>query len=416
VLPPGSVRPDYGGFCLSNVPGTILTLLGSEWAGGRLPQDALGSTETSEVENVVLMLFDGLGYNEWTRQSGKGFIGALSKRGSVRPITTVFPSTTAAALTTISTGLTPQEHSLPEWYVYMQEVGEVIVTLPFTRAGESGRDTLVGAMDPAALFDGATIFERLKALGVPSVSFTNRVLAYSAYSKLSRRGSELTPYASASDLAVSLRRQVEGSRGPKLFYVYWSYVDTLEHIYGPDTDETTVEASLVSHAFSEGFLSMLSREAARRTLVLATADHGQVKVDPEETLYMNRFRKLVNALDTSPSGKKIPPWGSARDLYVKVDEDKLDETESYLAKKLAGIASVLKTEEAVREGLFGVNRPTRKFLRRVGNLMILPHGTKTVWFRYRRGDTLDLKGHHGGLAKDEMIIPLASGRASDLLR
>jgi predicted AlkP superfamily pyrophosphatase or phosphodiesterase len=271
-------------------------------------------------------------------------------------------------------------------------------------------------MDPAALFDGATIFERLKASGVPSVSFTNRALAYSAYSKVSRRGSELVPYASASDLSVSLRRQVERSRGPKLFYVYWSYVDTIEHIYGPGTDETAVEASLVSHAFLEGFLSKLSPEAARRTLILATADHGQVKVNPKETLYMNRFRKLTNALDTSPSGRRIPPWGSARDLYMKVVEDELDETESYLSKKLAGIASVLKTEEAVREGLFGFNRSTAKFLRRVGNLMILPHGVNTVWFRYRRGDVLDLKGHHGGLTKDEMAIPLASGRASDLQR
>jgi hypothetical protein len=92
----------------------------------------------------------------------------------------------------------------------------------------------------------------------------------------------------------------------------------------------------------------------------------------------------------------------------------LGDVESYLAQKLAGIASVLKTEDAVRDGLFGVGEPSRKFLRRVGNLMVLPHDAKTVWFRYRKGDSLWLKGHHGGLTEDEMTVPLASGRASEL--
>jgi hypothetical protein len=382
----------------------------------RLPDDALGSAEVSGVENVVLMLFDGLGYAEWKRQETHGFLGALSRSGGVRPITTVFPSTTAAALTSVSTGLTPQEHGLPEWYVYMQEVGEVIATLPFSRAGDSRRDTLRGVMDPGVLFDGKTMFELLKDGGMEGTTLTTRSLAHSAYSEAINRGGTIVPCASSSDLAVSLRRLVENSRGQNMYYVYWPYVDTLEHIYGPGTDEAGVEASLISHALLEGFLSKLSPGAAKKTFILATADHGQLRVSPEETLYLNRLRKLVDALDVAPSGRTISPWGSARDLYMKVRDDRLGDVESYLARKLAGIASVLETEDAVKEGLFGVGQPTRKFLRRVGNLMVLPHDAKTVWFRYRKGDSLGLKGHHGGLTKDEMTVPLASGRASDLQR
>jgi hypothetical protein len=414
VLPPGSLKPDYGAYCLSNVPSTAVALLGADGGSRTLPKDAFGNVETAGVENVVLMLFDGLGFKEWSRQSGSGFVGALSKKGNVRPITTVFPSTTAAALTTVSTGLTPQEHALPEWYVYMQEVGEVITPLPFTRAGESGRDTLVGFMDPRALFEGETIFEKLRSSGVPSVSFTNRAIANSAYSKVTRRGAEVVPYMSGADLAVSLRRHLEESRGPKLFYVYWSYVDTIEHAYGPNTDEATVEASTISHALQEGFLSKLSREAAKRTVVMATADHGQVNVVPEETLYINRLRRLIDSLNKAPSGQKIPPWGSARDLFLSVEDDRLGEIESYLTKKLNGIASVIRTEAAVKEGLFGLGRPSRRFLRRAGNLLVLPHGLRTIWYRYERGDSLSLRGHHGGLSADEMTIPLAAARVSDI--
>lgn len=414
MLPPGAMKPDYNGYCLSNVPSTILSIFGNEVTRPTLPKDALGNVETSGVENVILILCDGLGYREFRKQK-KGFLGALSEKGNVRPITTVFPSTTAAALTTVSTGLTPQEHGLPEWYVYMEEIGEVIVTLPFTRVGEYGRDTLEDVMDPRTLFDGTTIFQRLKNAGVSCTSFSSRTLARTAYSTVTRTGSEVVPYASASDLTVSLRHLVERARGKNFAYVYWSFVDTIEHIYGPNTDETEVEASLISHALQEGFLSKLDKEAAKKTLVLLTADHGQLNVDTEKTLYMNRFTKLVRNFLRSPTGERIPPWGSARDSYLLVDESKLEEMRDYLQKKLNGIATVLKTEDAVRDGLFGINKTSRKFMRRVGNLMILPHGNNTVWYRYEKGEPLKVRGHHGGLTEDEMTIPLAAARVSDLI-
>ena len=414
MLPPGAVKPDYSGYCLSNVPATILSIFGVDAGRPTLPKDAFGGVDTSGVENVILLLCDGLGYNEWQRQNGKGFIGAISKKGSVRPITTVFPSTTAAALTTLSTGLTPQEHGLPEWFVYMEELGEIIVTLPFARVGDPGRDTLMGEFNPRALFDGQTVFQHLGEEGIRSTSFTSRTLARTAYTTVSRSGSEVAAYSTASDLTVSLRRAVERSRGKRLFYAYWSYVDTIEHIYGPDTDEAEVEASLISHAFQEGFLSKLDRETARRTLIIVTADHGQLQIEPEKTLYMNRFGKLIRALERSPSGAKIPPWGSARDAYMKIEPGQLEAVKDYLERRLAGVASVMTTEDAIAQGMFGINGPSRKFRRRVGNLMILPHGNKTVWYRYRKGDSLDLRGHHGGVTAEEMTIPLAAARVSDI--
>src|SRR5579863_3128585 len=166
MLPPGAVKPDYSGYCLSNVPSTLASILGHVDSRHVLPKDAFGDVDTSGIENVILILCDGFGYNEWQRQSDHAFFGALAAKGNVRPITPVFPSTTSANLTSLSTGLTPQEHGLPEWFVYMQEVGEIIVTLPFTRVGEYGRDTLLGAMDPRALFDGKTIYQRLKKAGI----------------------------------------------------------------------------------------------------------------------------------------------------------------------------------------------------------------------------------------------------------
>ena len=162
--------PDYEGYCLSSVPSTIMSVLGVKHQRPVLPKDALGNVETSGVDNVILLLCDGFGFNMWAGQTGKGFVKSISTKGNVRPITTVFPSTTAAALTTVSTGLTPQEHGLPEWYVYMDEIGDIMVTLPFTRVGDRGRDTLIGEFDPKAMFSGRTIFQQLKKEGVLRLS------------------------------------------------------------------------------------------------------------------------------------------------------------------------------------------------------------------------------------------------------
>jgi len=414
VLPPGAVRPDYEGYCLSNVPSKILSIFGIRDSRPTLPSDALGNVETAGIEKVILLVCDGFGYREWKNQERSGFVKSISEGGTVRPITTVFPSTTAAALTSISTGLTPQEHGLPEWYVYLSELEEIIVSLSFARPGEYARDTLSGVLEPKALFDERTIFQRLKAEGIKSTTLQSRSLAHTAYSTLSRAGSDLASYMTASDLAVSLRRQVEKSRGPTLFYAYWPSLDTVEHTYGPNTEEAQVEASLISHALQVGFLSKLKKEVSKETLILVTADHGQVNVVPENLLYMNRWAKLSKAFARAPSGKSILPWGSARDVFMQIEEDLLDETMDYLEERFAGSASIIKTEELVKQGLFGVNKPSRRFRRRAGNLMILPHGKNTTWYRYRRGDSLRVKGHHGGLTRDEMTIPLAAARVSDI--
>jgi Type I phosphodiesterase / nucleotide pyrophosphatase len=416
VIPEGSVLPDYRGYCLSSVPGTIMKAFGVPTSRPSLPADALGGVDLSGVDNIVLFLIDGLGFNEWSAQAGSGFFGALQSAGSVRPVTTIFPSTTGAALTTLSTGLTVQEHGLLEWSVYLKQLDSVILTLPFSRVGDKGRDTLKGEVSPSALFSGSTIYRALGESGVKSTSFSNRVLAHSVYSEVSHRGSEMVPYYLASDLAASLRSRVDAAKGKNLFYVYWSSVDYIEHKFGPGSAESEVEATLISTALKQGFLSRLGREAAKRTLVILTADHGHIAVDPAQTIYINRFRSFVKGLKARRAGGPVPPWGSGRDMYLLVKKGELDAMLDLLQKRLGDAACVLKTSEALGRGLFGLNKPSRRFLDRLGNLMVLPNGSNMVWYRYFAGDELDVRGHHGGLSGQEMTIPLAAGLASELQR
>jgi predicted AlkP superfamily pyrophosphatase or phosphodiesterase len=413
VLPPGSVSPQYGSNCISEIPGAIGKLLDVELPGSKPSRDFLGDVDLDGIENVVLIAADGFGMNEWERQTGQGVARDLDVRGSVKAITTVFPSSTTSALTSLATGLTPQEHCLPEWFFYMKEVNSIVVSLPFSYMRDYGGDTLRGHAKPRSLFRGTPLFKELKASGVEVHSFTTRNLAKTVYTKLIHGASDIVPYQSGSDMVTSLRRTVESARDPSFSYVYWSHVDHIEHEFGPGTEEARLEAASISFLLHSGFVAKLDRRVAKRTLLVFTADHGQIATRPEDTLYLNSFRSLSRSFKVV-KGKRVTPAGVPRDVFLYIDEGRVDEILELLRVKLAGRASVLKTDDAIKAGLFGLNRASTKFKERVGNLLILPYGNGRIWYKGPAGYELNVRGLHGGLSKDEMLIPLAVGRLSDL--
>ena len=108
--------PNYKEKCISNLPGTILNLFGLK-TRRVLPIDF--SAETNNVTKVVLFVLDGFGYNQFRHHSkSTKFLTNLSEKADIFPLTSVFPSQTTNALTTLNTGLTPQEHGLFEYYLY----------------------------------------------------------------------------------------------------------------------------------------------------------------------------------------------------------------------------------------------------------------------------------------------------------
>ena len=138
-----------------------------------------------------------------------------------------------------------------------------------------------------------------------------------------------------------------------------------------------------------------------------TADHGQVEVDGSQTVYLNQHIPGIEGyLRTNRHGRPLVPAGSARDMFLYVRQERLDEAIALLQKHLAGRAEVYRTEELVTQGFFGREPPSSTFLARVGNVVILPYQGETVWwYEYGKFD-MHFSGHHGGLLPEEMEIPL----------
>jgi len=411
------IYPRYKDYCFSNIPSSILYLFGLKKT--TLLSEILDKARITQInpKKLVLFLIDGLGYRQWLKYADKcEFLERLIRRGVIAPLTAVFPSTTAAALTTINSGLTPQEHGLLEWWVYFDELDKIIATLPFTPMGEKGRDKLLDdGVDPKILFDGKTIYKILSEAKIPSFTFIRNTYAQSAYSTAVHKGSETIFFINSSDLFVNLRKKIEEIPAPAYFYVYWDATDSMAHTYGPGTEQYLAELDSFFYLFQNEFLGKMERGLADEVCILLTSDHGQVNVKPKETIYLNRYPEIVSNLEIGPNGNKILPWGSPRDIFLAVKQEKRDEVLEFLTKTLQGKATVMKNERALEDGLFGKGKLHKKFRNRIGNLLILPYDGTTIWYEHIKDKKFDLLGMHGGLSPDEMLVPFAAARGSRLL-
>jgi hypothetical protein len=409
--------PCYESYCIAKIPSLVLTLLGIPHPDQpllKIVQEVLA--QRRYPSKVVLLVIDGFGWHQWLRYAERyEFFHRVTTFGAIAPITTVFPSTTAAALTTMHSGLTPQEHGLPEWWVYFDELDTIAASLPFTPLGARGRDRLLEAgVEPSILFQGRTIYQTLAKAHVPSFTFIRDAYAHSAYSSVVHRGSVAIPFINSSDLLVNLRQKISETPGPAYFYVYWDAVDAIAHTYGPHTEQYHAELTGFAYLLQRELIEKIPTRTAADVLLMVTADHGHINVAPAETLYLNRYPRLLRSLEVSHSGQRILPWGSPRDVFLRVQEERLPEIAAWLTQRLAGKATVMTTTEALQQRLFGVGKLHKRFKHRVGNLLVLPERDSLIWFEHLKGKKFGLRGMHGGLRPDEMLVPLAAANLAAL--
>ncbi|MFH0937332.1 MAG: alkaline phosphatase family protein [Candidatus Daviesbacteria bacterium] len=406
------VYPKYKGESLLNVPSTILSLFKSQPLHETLPKEYYANVEG--VEKVVLFIADGLGFNLFEKEALKyPFFQKLVRKGLYHKLTSVFPASTAPALNTIYSGLSPLEHGLIEWYMYFKELDSIVESLPFTVVLGKKQEELAKA-PKNILFSGKNIFQQLEEKDVSSFFFCDRSYINSFYNEKTALGSNKCGYRTMANFMVSLRKHLMETKGKAYFSAYWPDPDGTEHNFGPDSEEVTAEISQISYMLDKEFIEKVDSKTAEKTAFFLVADHGQVGNDPQNTFYLNNIEGFEENLKISPKGNLILPWGYLRDCYLNVKEERLEKLKNLLEDKIGNIAKIMTIEEALKQQLFGSGEMHPKFLDRVGNLIILPFENNLVYYRYKPESTSHLKGFHGGLSSDEMFIPFISARLSDL--
>ncbi len=399
------IKPLYDSYCFSNIPATIQSLLGVTGNTG-LPGDVLPSGEYKEYQKVVFLFIDAFGWKFFEKYKNKyPVLQRFVDKGVVSKITAQFPSTTAAEVTTMNTGLSVGESGVYEWFYYEPKLDAVIAPLLFSYAKDDGRGTLAQTgIDPAKLYPTETLYEKLKNRGVKSNLFLSSEFANSEYNLAVGRGANIYPFGSVAEALTNLSEMLVKESEKSYFYFYYGKIDTMGHEYGTESRYFESEVDLLFTALEHIFMKFVEGKV-KDTIILLSADHGQTNVDPKTTFYLNReIKDISKYLKTAKNGEVIVPAGSCRDMFLHVRENSLDELSGILNEKLKGKVEIYKVEKLIKDGFFGRNI-SKEFTERVGNLVILPYAGESVWW-YEEG-VFEQKhiGHHGGLTPEEMEIP-----------
>jgi hypothetical protein len=374
-----------------------------------LPHYVVDLLSTRKYDTVIFLLIDGFGWRSFERFQGEPFFQQIeAANGKFTKLTSQFPSTTAAHITSLHTGQTVGEHGLVEWNMYEPKLDAVIAPLLFSFAGTTQRDTLKPAgVNPRSIFPSNTIYQPLKKHGVASHIFQHREFTPSTYSNALYRGAEAHGFKTLPEALVNLDNALSNSSSPAYFLLYYDRVDSISHEYGPDSPQTTAEITLSLLALERLLLPALARQR-RHTLFLMSADHGQSETDPDTTIYINRdphFAGIENFLRSDQAGHPIVPCGSCRDFFLHIRDGLVDEAQSFLSDRLEGHAEVRKVSDLIAEEYFGPV-VSAKFRARAGDLVILPYRGGSVWWYEKDKFEMKYHGHHGGLTKQEVEIPL----------
>ena len=338
------------------------------------------SNELPPARSVVLVVVDGLGAIPLRAHAGhaRTLASAMAKKDVAG---SVFPTTTAAALTSILTGAAPGAHGLVGYRVLDPDRGALMNHLGnWQKAG----------IDPLRWQPLPTIFEQAAASSHRAFALGIAEYAHSGFTGATLRGGEFIAASSAAE-RVERAFELAASHDGALVYCYLPEVDKAGHKHGIDSAEWVAALEDVDAA--------LSRRIPDGVGVLVTADHGMVDVPRHRQL-------IIDAAGGWHDGVRLI-GGEPRMLHVYLEPDADQEAiVSRWRRDLADCADVLSRQQAIDAGLFGAG-VTDAARARLGDLMAVARSNLAIY----DGDAEDQRGRsmvgqHGGWTPEEWRVPL----------
>ncbi|MER3448592.1 MAG: hypothetical protein C4315_02100, partial [Chloroflexota bacterium] len=233
----GFVAPAYDGRSLINLAAAVLFGFGIEPPTPVLAIPEVAS-ELRSARKVVLFLVDALGYEFFT-----AYLEATPDSvwheltDEVHPITSVFPSTTVAALTSLWTARSPLEHGLIAYELLLKDLGLTAKMIELTPSVSREPEWLIkaGLIKPEEFMPLPLLSQLLTEAGVEVYGLMYKPYWRSGLTQLHLRGVKPLGYFTLTDLMITLRDFLNTQTdGPFYLWVYWPGLDTLGHMYGVD--------------------------------------------------------------------------------------------------------------------------------------------------------------------------------------
>jgi hypothetical protein len=387
---PDWTLPDYAGGSILNLASSLSAHFGLD-SGHAVLREPL---PLEGAETVVLVIVDGLGEWQLEKHVADGDapnLKALLEGVHRQTITSVFPSTTMAAVTSIHTATPPAQSGWLGYTLWLEEVGATVEMI-----GQINQTSHKALEDREFLRSVSGVYGRLEKIGVNG--FAVQPLAYrgSWLNQWYWQGAVQYGYVTANTSSSIAMRPLE-MEGRKVVVVYWADYDTVCHRHGPSSLEASDEISALDHALGR-LLARLPRDG--KTALVVTADHGQVDLIADKAVYLERDEWLTARLLSVPAGDRV-----CRTLRVLPEQ--LEEVEAHVRQ----YGDVLRSADAWDAGLFGGLPAQETFRSRVGDLMVMPQGgMQLCWTFTGKQPPRPQLGSHGALSHEEMRVPLLALR------
>lgn len=380
--------PDYAGGSVLNLMQSVGAACGAS-GPGYAPLRLAFPRAPGEARNLVLLVIDGMG-EALLRQAGQGTQLLAHRIGG---LTSVFPSTTAAAVTTLLTGLAPAQHGLTGWHMYLAEAGSVLAVLPLVRrVVRPGEREWPAVPPPEDLFDQRGLFGSLERR---SHVVSPAAIADSVFNRYYTGGAQMHAYAERGAMFDCIAEIVRCGAERQYIYAYYDGLDSLSHRVGAYGEAAAAEL----RELDAGFTRLLEQLQGSDTLVLVTADHGFIDSPATRCIDLAEHPELYAMLTQ-------PLCGEPRVAYCYVEPGRHAAFEAYVTRKLGHATRCVRSEALIGAGWFGPGKPHSRLAGRVGThtLVMRDNWTMRDWLpgerRYRQ------IGVHGGLSKLEMQVPL----------
>jgi predicted AlkP superfamily pyrophosphatase or phosphodiesterase len=396
----GYWMPSYDGGGLLNLMGSIAAACDT---GGLVypPLAGIDISAWRHARNLVLILADGVGGDFIERTSPDGFL----HRHQVATLTSVCPTTTACAIPTLMTGLPPAGHGLTGWHVYLEEIHAVAAVLPLTVRGFCLPDgsSLIDADD---LYCYPKIYQRLPRA---SHVVTPVKIADSAFSRIHAAGATLHPYHPVAhpfiealpfcrrkrDFFGTLRRACNEPADRKFVYGYWPDFDSAAH--GSGVDSPAAVAKFLD--FESRLANFMDEMRGTDTLVMVTADHGFIDSPSERQVHLDdhvAFGKMLSQ----------PICGERRFAYCYLHPGMQVDFEDYVNTVFAGRMEAWSREKLLDEQLLGPGPVNARLASRIGDYVLAMKDDWTFVDHEPDMKPIPMIGVHGGLSRQEMLVPL----------
>ena len=387
--------PDYHGGSIVNLMRSVERALDARACAAAAAYPELGAVPAQALagaRNIVLLVIDGLGYDYL---NGAGAGGALQRHLRAR-LTSVFPSTTATAVSTFLTGVGPQQHALTGWHIWLRELGCLAATLRF-RPRHGGEPLSRAGIAPRSVYTAEPMFDRLAANShvVSPASITD-----SDYNVAHCGRARRWPYKELPELFSTAAEILRSDNGRKFIHAYTCDLDAAAHTFGSASPEVQQTFRQIDAAYAE----FLEQIAGTGTVVIAIADHGFIDSPRPACIELEDHPQLAQML-------MLPLCGERRIAYCYVQPGQEGAFEQYVQTRLAHCAILYRSTDLIAQGWFGLGPANPRLAERVGHYTLVMKGDYTIkdWIPgEQRHLTL---GVHGGVSAAEMYVPLILAEA-----